>query len=78
MASPINMLLDKAKFTCTVCKAPVGTCDCWQKCPDCNWSYLKGTKCRNCHEVTEKEWQAAYRKIKRSAHPKAPTNGRTE
>lgn len=50
--SPIDILLDRAVFKCTVCKAPMGTCDCWTKC-ECGHSYRKGGKCGNIEHTCE-------------------------
>lgn len=44
--APIDRLFDTAVMKCTVCKALMGTCDCWTKC-SCGWSFRKGKKCRN-------------------------------
>lgn len=37
---------DRVRFRCTVCNAPMGTCDCWTACA-CGWFYGKGSECRN-------------------------------
>ena len=44
--SPIDIILDKVKWYCTVCSKQ--HCKCWKKC-ECGWSYRnkKGFKCRN-------------------------------
>lgn len=43
--APIDILIDSG-MRCTLCNAPMGQCDCWQKC-SCGWSHEKGTTCRN-------------------------------
>lgn len=50
--APIDMLLDGVVFKCTICKAPMGTCDCWTKC-QCGHSYRKGAKCQNIEHTCE-------------------------
>jgi len=42
----IKRLFEKADLRCTVCDAPMGACDCWQKC-HCGWSYRKNGSCEN-------------------------------
>lgn len=46
MSSPIERLIDASGMRCTICKAAMGTCDCWEKC-SCGWSALKGEVCHN-------------------------------
>lgn len=48
MTSPIDRMI-LGSVRCTNCGASYGQCDCWQKCPTCKCSFLKGTKCRRCH-----------------------------
>lgn len=43
---PRAPMLDKVKFKCFLCGAPMGGCDCWTPCK-CGWTYEKGTECRN-------------------------------
>ena len=51
--SPIDILMDKVEWECTICGAAAGTCDCWTECR-CGLSYEKGGKCRNpIHEAEE-------------------------
>lgn len=42
----IDALFSKANMRCTVCGAPAGDCDCWERC-SCGWSARKGEPCRN-------------------------------
>lgn len=42
----IDRLFADVKWSCTVCGADAGTCDCWIKC-ECGHSYLRGTECTN-------------------------------
>lgn len=37
----IDALFSKANMKCTVCGAPAGDCDCWERC-SCGWSACKG------------------------------------
>ena len=46
MAAPIDKLLDAVDFRCTKCNAPMGACDCWERC-SCGWMAEKGTPCGN-------------------------------
>jgi hypothetical protein len=45
--TPIDAMLDKVDWRCTVCKTPsrIG-CNCWTRC-DCGYSYRTGTRRRN-------------------------------
>ncbi len=54
MTSPIDMMLDRFDWRCTVCKEKAGTCDCWVAC-DCGRSYLSGEECNDdIHRCTRK------------------------
>jgi hypothetical protein len=43
---PIDALLDSADFRCSICRAPMGTCDCWELCT-CGYMARKGESCNN-------------------------------
>lgn len=45
MPSPINTLID-ATMRCVKCNAPMGHCDCWERC-SCGWSTERGQPCGN-------------------------------
>lgn len=48
--SPFETMIMRADMQCAVCDTSQSVgCDCWTKCalPGCQWSYLKGTSCRN-------------------------------
>lgn len=42
----MNHIFAGVKWTCTVCDAESGTCDCWVKC-ECGWHRQKGAECNN-------------------------------
>ena len=42
----IDALFAKANLKCTVCRAPMGGCDCWSEC-ECGWRFLRGEACHN-------------------------------
>ena len=44
--TPIERLIDATPMRCTLCKAPAGTCQCWEDC-SCGWSVPRYTACRN-------------------------------
>ena len=55
MKSPMDTLLNKVDWKCTICGKSPQVCDCWTKCY-CGWSYEKGRSCRNPkHESTKGE-----------------------
>jgi formate dehydrogenase maturation protein FdhE len=39
MPSPMDAIISRTKFSCTLCGAAMGTCNCWTRirleCPDC-------------------------------------------
>lgn len=47
--TPMDIMLEGVDWRCGKCKAKMGNCDCWRKCPvpGCTWSIEKGHKCRN-------------------------------
>ena len=45
-SSPIGILFDRSTMKCTICGAPSGTCDCWERC-HCGFSFPKGEECKN-------------------------------
>jgi len=43
--SPIERMIDSV-MKCSLCEAPMGTCDCWTHC-SCGWWAKTGYACRN-------------------------------
>ncbi len=49
------------KWTCTICDAPMGTCDCWTPC-ECGWQFRTGQTCNN--PVHRPEFAASERRAR--------------
>jgi hypothetical protein len=73
----IDALFARADLRCTICGAPAGTCDCWERC-SCGWHALRGEMCRNPETIrcsTKLKYGVYNRRTRRYEKPPTPGAG---